>query len=134
MNTTANIKPPWPLAPFHVGTVTLSFFEDQPDSDGNVEVAVLNLPPFVPPASTFTGTPDPGKHFEMYYDVAETPLTQSARLVPKAGAAPDAPTYSEIDWHAIHPQEALWSNLLNALRMNIGRTMYEQALCPPFVP
>lgn len=105
-----------------------------PDGDGNVEVAVLNLPPFVPPASPFTGTPDPGKHFEMYYDVAQTPLAQSARLVPKAGAAPDAPTYPEVDWHAIHPQEALWSNLLNALRMNIGRTMYEQALCPPFVP
>jgi hypothetical protein len=105
-----------------------------PDANGNVEIAVLNLPPFVPPSSPFTGTPDPGKHFEMYYDVAQTPPAQSARLVPKAGAAPDAPEYSVVDWHAIHPQDVLWSDLLNALRMNIGRTMYEQVLCPPFVP
>ncbi len=104
-----------------------------PDANGNVEVAVLNLPPFVPPSTPFTGTPDPGKHFEMYYEVAQSPLTQPARLVPKAGAAPDAPEYAEVGWHAIHPQET-WSGLLNALRMNIGRTMYEQVLCPPFVP
>jgi hypothetical protein len=105
-----------------------------PDDDGNVEVAVLNLPPFVPPSTPFAGTPDPGKHFEMYYEVAQTPPSQASRLVPKAGAAPDAPTYPDVDWHAIHPQDALWSDLLNGLRMNIGRTMYEQVLCPPFVP
>jgi hypothetical protein len=105
-----------------------------PDDNGNVEVAVLNLPPFVPPSTPFAGTPDPGKHFEMYYEVAQTPPSQASRLVPKAGAAPDAPTYPDVDWHAIHPQDALWSDLLNGLRMNIGRTMYEQVLCPPFVP
>jgi hypothetical protein len=105
-----------------------------PDASGNVEVAVLNLPPFVAPAAPFVGTPDPGKHFEAYYEVAQTPLASSARLVPKAGAAPDAPEYPQVDWHSIHPQEALWSDLLNGLRMNIGRTMYEAALCPPFVP
>jgi hypothetical protein len=105
-----------------------------PDSNGNVEVAVLNLPPFVPPSSLFAGTPDPGKHFEMYYEVAQTPPAQSARLVPKAGAAPDAPEYSTVVWNDIHPQTALWSDLLNGLRMNIGRTMYEAVLCPPFVP
>ncbi len=105
-----------------------------PDDDGKVEVAVLNIPPFVTPASPFTGTPDPGKHFEMYYEVAQTPPSASARLVPKPGASPDAPEYSEVDWTSIHPQAALWSDLLNALRLNVGRTMHEQALCPPFVP
>jgi len=105
-----------------------------PDENGNVEVAVLNLPPFVPPSSQVTGTPDPGKHFEMYYEVAQTPPAQSARLVPKAGAAPGADEYAEVEWNAIHPQTALWSDLLNGLRMNIGRTMYEAVLCPPFVP
>ena len=105
-----------------------------PDANGNVEVAVLNLPPFIPPSTQFTGTPDPGKHFEMYYEVAQNPIAQSARLVPKAGAAPNAPEYSEVDWQTIHPQEALWSDLLNGLRMNIGRTMYEAILCPPFHP
>jgi hypothetical protein len=105
-----------------------------PDVNGHVEVAVVNLSPFVPPSSPFTGTPDPGKHFEMYYEVAQTPPAPSARLVPKGGAAPGAPEYAAVDWHAVHPQDALWSDLLNALRMNVGRTMYEQALCPPFIP
>jgi hypothetical protein len=117
---------------FDVGTgrsMTLS-----PDTNGNVEVAVLNLPPFVPPSSPFTGTPDPGKHFEMYYEAAQTPPAQSARLVPKAGAAPGAPEYAEVAWSAIHSQTALWSDLLNAIRLNIGRTVYEEVLCPPFHP
>jgi hypothetical protein len=105
-----------------------------PDTNGNVEVAVLNLPPFAPPSSPFAGTPDPGKHFEMYYEVAQTPPAQSARLVPKAGAAPDAPAYAEVDWQSIHPQTALWSDLLNAIRLNIGRVVYEEVLCPPFHP
>lgn len=105
-----------------------------PDVNGNVEVAVLNLPAFVPPAAPFMGTPDPGKHFEMYYDVAQAPVAPSARLVPKAGAASDAPSYPEVDWHAIHPQAALWSDLLNGIRLNVGRTAYEEIFCPPFVP
>ncbi|HEV7427328.1 MAG TPA: hypothetical protein VGQ46_13260 [Thermoanaerobaculia bacterium] len=104
-----------------------------PDADGKVEVAVLNLPPFVAPSTPFAGTPDPGKHFEMYYEVAQTPPAQSARLVPKAGAAPGAAEYAEVAWNSIHPT-ALWSDLLNALRLNIGRTAYEEVLCPPFKP
>jgi len=102
-----------------------------PDEDGKVEVAVVNLPPFVPPSSPFTGTPDPGKHFEYYYELAATPPAQSSRLVPKPGAASGAPSYDEVSWSSIHPQIALYSDLLNALRMNTGRTVYEQALCPP---
>lgn len=102
-----------------------------PDDDGKVEVAVVNLPPFVPPASAATAPPEPGKHFETYYELAETPPAQVARLVPKPGAAAGAPAYDAVGWDSIHPQEELWSDLLNALRMNIGRTVYEQVLCPP---
>jgi hypothetical protein len=105
-----------------------------PDANGNVEVAVLNLPALTPPSSPFSGTPDPGKHFEMYFDVAQTPVAQSARLVPKAGAAPGTAEYAEIAWQAIHPQTALWSDLLDAIRLNIGRTAYEEVLCPPVNP
>ena len=105
-----------------------------PAGDGKVEVAVLNLPAFVPPSTPFAGTPDPGKHFEMYYEVAQTPPAQSARLVPKAGAAPGASEYAEVEWSSIHSQTALWSDLLNAIRLNIGRTAYEEVLCPPFHP
>ena len=56
-----------------------------PDANGNVEVAVLNLPPFVPPSSPFMGTPDPGKHFEMYYEVAQTPIAAVGAARPESG-------------------------------------------------
>jgi hypothetical protein len=102
-----------------------------PDASGKVEIAVLNLPPFVPPSSPFTGTPEVGKHFEMYYEVGETPPSAAARLVPYPGAAAGSPAYPEIDWHSIHPESAVGSELLNKLRMEIGRTEYEQTLCPP---
>ena len=63
-----------------------------------------------------------------------TPPQPAARLVPYAGAAPDALELPAVDWHDIHPQDVLWSDLLNALRLNIGRTVYEQVLCPPIRP
>src|SRR5262249_36702113 len=34
-----------------------------PDTNGKVEVAVINLPPFVPPTTANDGTPEVGKHF-----------------------------------------------------------------------
>ncbi|HYU26908.1 MAG TPA: hypothetical protein VEO74_16980 [Thermoanaerobaculia bacterium] len=105
-----------------------------PDANGKMEIAVLNLPPFVPPAEPSTATPAVGAHFEMYYELAQTPPQPAARLVPYAGAAPDAPELPAVDWHDIHPQDVLWSDLLNALRLNIGRTVYEQVLCPPIRP
>jgi hypothetical protein len=101
-----------------------------PDADGKVEVAVVNLPPFVPPAAPATSTAI-GKHFEAYYELTATPPSQATRLVPKPGAATGAPAYDAVGWSSIHPQTALWSDLLNALRMNTGRSMYEQLLCPP---
>jgi hypothetical protein len=39
-----------------------------------------------------------------------------------------------VAWQAIHPQTALWSDLLDAIRLNIGRTAYEEVLCPPVNP
>ncbi|MEK6371962.1 MAG: hypothetical protein AABO58_04640 [Acidobacteriota bacterium] len=105
-----------------------------PNANGEVEIAVINLPPLAPPATPFTGTPAPGKHFETYYDLAATPPAQSERLVPKPGAAPGAPSYAEVGWDSIHPQSGLWSDLLNAIRLNIGRTAYEELLCPPSRP
>jgi hypothetical protein len=105
-----------------------------PNSSGQVEVAVLNLPPFVPPSSQFSGTPGSGSHFEMYYELAQTPPASSERLVPKPGAAAGAAAIPQVTWQDVHPQGALWSDLLNAIRLNIGRTAYEELLCPPFRP
>lgn len=102
-----------------------------PDGDGKVEIAVLNLPPFVPPSGTSTSTPDPGKHFELYYDLTQMPPAQDERLVPKAGAGPNAPSYAQVDYSAIHPQATLWSDLLNALRLSVGREPTNAAFCPP---
>lgn len=102
-----------------------------PDSNGLVEVAVLNLPPFVPPASSSNDAPQVGKHFEIYYDLTENPPSSAARLVPIAGAAAGAASYSAVDWHDIHPATALWSDLLNGIRMENGRDLYDRVLCPP---
>jgi hypothetical protein len=107
-------------------TMTLS-----PDASGKVEIAVLNLPPFVPPVAPFTGTPDVGKHFESYYDTVVTPPSDASRFVPFAGAASTVGSYPEVAWQDIHPSNELWSELLNKIRLNAGRTAYEQALCPP---
>jgi hypothetical protein len=102
-----------------------------PDESGKVEVAVLNLPPFMPQSSPFTGTPGIGRHFETYYDLAEDPPAAEARLVPYAGAASGAPSYPEVTWQSVHPTSAVFSDLLNALRLDVGRTLSEQLLCPP---
>jgi hypothetical protein len=100
-----------------------------PDSNGRIEIAVLNLPPLVP--ATPDPTPGVGKHFERYYDVTSNPPSAAARLVPQPGAAAGAPSYSAVTWQSIHPQETLWSELLNALRMNVSRSAYDITLCPP---
>lgn len=102
-----------------------------PDTTDKVELAVLNLPPFVAPSTPFTGTPAVGKHFELYYDVLDTPPASSARLVPYAGAADGTPAYPQVGWHSIHPEAALGSELLNQLRLEIGRAPFDIAICPP---
>jgi hypothetical protein len=101
-----------------------------PDSTGKVEIAMLNLPPFVPPATQDNEAPEVGKHFEMYYDVSSTAPSQAARLVPRAGAVASA-SYPQVDWHLVHPTTTLYSELLNKLRLDIGRSAYDRVLCPP---
>lgn len=102
-----------------------------PDSNGTVEVAVLNLPPFMPPSSPDNNAPEVGKHFELYYDLADTPPASATRLVPRMGAAPGAPSYPSVSWTSVHPQSAVYSDLLNSLRLDIGRGPYDRVLCPP---
>lgn len=102
----------------------------EPDANGKVEVAVLNLPPFIPPASPDNEAPQVGKHFEAYYELLQNPPAREARLVPRAGA-PAGVSYPQVGWQFVHPQSVLWSDLLNALRLNHGRSMYDRVLCPP---
>jgi hypothetical protein len=100
-----------------------------PDENGLVEIAMLNLPTFAPPPAARVTSPGIGKHFERYYDLVDTPPSSADRLVPWAGAAPGSPSYPDVTWDDIHAQD---SELLNLLRLNIGRTTYDRTICPPF--
>lgn len=101
-----------------------------PDSSGKVEVAVLNLPPFIPPASTSNEAPQVGKHWEMYSELLTNPPAREARLVPRAGALSGA-TVPQIGWSDIHPSTSVYSELLNRIRLDVGRSVYDRTICPP---
>jgi hypothetical protein len=101
-----------------------------PDENDTMEIAVLNLPPFVPPASANNNAPQVGKHFEAYYDLFASPPAKETRLVPLAGALSGA-QYSSVGWSTVHPSSAVYSPLLNSLRLDIGRAAYDRVLCPP---
>lgn len=101
-----------------------------PDTNNSMEIAVVNFPPFVPPASSINNTPQVGKHFESYYDLMSGAPSADARLVPFAGAASGV-TYPSVAWSDIHTSSSVYSPLLNALRLDIGRTAYERVFCPP---
>jgi len=107
-------------------TMTLS-----PDASGKVEMAVLNLPPFVPPASANNDAPQVGKHFEMYYELLQNPPDRATRLVPRAGA-PAGTTVPQVSWTSVHPASEVDSVLLNRLRLEPGRSLYDRTICPPF--
>jgi hypothetical protein len=101
-----------------------------PDANNAVEIGVLNFPPFVPPASAINDAPQVGKHFEAYYDLMQDPPAKGARLVPSAGAV-NGGQYPSVGWSTVHPQSAMYSELLNKLRLDIGRSAYERVFCPP---
>jgi hypothetical protein len=99
-----------------------------PDSNGKVEVAVINLPPTVPPASSNNNAPEVGKHFEMYYELLQTPPDVETRLVPRAGA-PSGATVPSVSWSSVH--SSISSELLNRLRFEPSRSLYDRVICPP---
>lgn len=94
--------------------------------DGVVEVAVLNIPPVdVPAEGEILPPPQAGKHFEEYYQLAQTP--PAIRPVPQVGTGSDEP---EVDWPTLDPNGALRSELLTRLRIDPGRGIYDRVLCP----
>lgn len=96
-----------------------------------IEIALLNLPPFeAPPPDAPARSPQPGQHFQIYYDLAKTAPTKAARLVPHQplNALASDP---QAEWGALHPRAALWSDLLENLGLSPrGKGPYEVALCP----
>lgn len=101
-----------------------------PDSTGTLEVAVINLPPFIPPASTSNEAPQVGKHWELYYGLLTDPPAREARLVPVAGALSGA-SVPQVSWSDIHPSTSVYSELLNRIRLDVGRSVYDRTICPP---
>ncbi len=95
------------------------------DNSGVIEVAVLNLPPFIPPASSSNEAPQVGKHYEVYYDLLQSPPSRASRLVPFVGSA------SSTTWSSVHPSGDIYSELLSRLRMDVDRTLYDRAICAP---
>ncbi|HEX8151999.1 MAG TPA: hypothetical protein VF698_02685 [Thermoanaerobaculia bacterium] len=94
--------------------------------DGLLEMAILNLPYFEPPQPDAPRpTPRPGQHFEAYYDIAKVRPDAAARPVPYI-----RPTDVQANWDVVHPREALWSALLEKLRLDAGRGPYDVTLCP----
>lgn len=94
--------------------------------NGVVEIAVVNLPPFeVPGAGAPRPTPQPGNHFEAFYDLAKNPPAANQRPVPLVRAAK-----AQTDWQSVHPRQTLWSALLDRLRLDAGRGPYDVLLCP----
>lgn len=102
-----------------------------PDSNGKIEMAVVNLPSRVPPITTSNPAPAAGKHFELYYELMSNAPSQEERLVPFAGASSTLGSYPDVAWTTVHPSTVLWSALLNSLRLNAGRGPDDRTLCPP---
>jgi hypothetical protein len=97
--------------------------------NGNVEIALLNLPPFVAPGpNSPTPLPAPGQHFQIYYDLVRRPPARANRLVPHSSVAESEP---QTDWADLHPKLTLWSELLEQLNLSPrGKAPYDLALCP----
>lgn len=99
--------------------------------NGVIEIALLNLPPYeTPDPEALAPSPQPGQHFQIYYDLVNTPPAQPERLVPHQPLS-TSPSDPQTDWSTLHPRQALWSNLLEQLGLSPrGKSPYEVALCP----
>lgn len=99
---------------------------------GVVEMAVLNLPPFVAPvAGAKQPLPKRGQHFEVYYDLMTAPPAVGQRPVPDLPTVMNA-SDPQVEWGSLHPQEP-WSPLLDRLGMNPRgkkKSPYDLSLCP----
>ena len=96
-----------------------------------VELAVLNLPPFItPPAGAKPPLPKPGQHFEVYYNLMTAPPAKGARPVPHL-PNPMRASDPQVDWVAVAPSQ--WSELLDQLNMSARgkrKSPYDISFCP----
>src|SRR5258708_23641752 len=99
--------------------------------NGVVEMAVVNLPPFHEPTSPRSARGgEPGKHFEVYYDLAKTPPAKQNRPIPRVDGVVSEKSEPEVEWDALHPADRLRSDLLEGLHLGVSRGPYDVILCP----
>ncbi|MDQ3279789.1 MAG: hypothetical protein M3Q69_00080 [Acidobacteriota bacterium] len=92
--------------------------------NGVIEMAVLNVTrPILPDR---TAPPQPGLHFERYWDLAQRPPAAERRPVPQPPNESDA----RRNWRTLHADDKRSSALLNGIFFRDGRTTYDQILCP----
>ncbi|HEX5757832.1 MAG TPA: hypothetical protein VF121_01425 [Thermoanaerobaculia bacterium] len=92
-----------------------------------LELALLNVPQghaaHAAEAQSSTSAPGPGKHFEMYYEIANMRPPNRLRPVPYIAGN------ERVGWTAVHRDE-LSSRLLEAIRLGDPRGSYEPVICP----
>jgi hypothetical protein len=101
-----------------------------------VELALLNIPSVAPPVDLGKNrVPAPGQHFQIYYDLVKKSPARADRVVPYQALEPLA-AEPQIDWGTLHPRAAMWSNLLEGIRLGPRgkRSLYELAFCPMIRP
>ncbi|HEX7807751.1 MAG TPA: hypothetical protein VF608_03480, partial [Thermoanaerobaculia bacterium] len=98
--------------------------------NGVIEIAILNLPPYeTPDPEAPSPSPQPGQHFQIYYDLTNSAPALGDRPVPYQSLTPASEP--QADWDALHPKALMWSNLLERLGLAPrGKGPYEVALCP----
>lgn len=103
----------------------------RPIDGKGVELALVNFPPFAAPAADAEApSPQPGQHFQVFYELVKTPPALAERLVPHQALSPSA-SDPQVDWASLHPRDVMWSDLLEQLGMSPrAKTPYELALCP----
>lgn len=97
--------------------------------NGAVEVALLDLAAH-PGHGAADAAPGPGKHFEIFYELSKSRLVNQRRPVPFPGLRAPAESPAAVAWSAVHPQQQLWSDLLEALQMGEPRGAYDRTICP----
>ncbi|HEX2835297.1 MAG TPA: hypothetical protein VHW00_19945 [Thermoanaerobaculia bacterium] len=92
---------------------------------GRVEMAILNISrPVVPKGPV---TPQPGTHFERFWDLTSNPPDVSRRAIPYP---PGAQVVALKDWKALHPSDDKSRSLLLAEIFRDSRGPFDQVLCP----
>lgn len=100
--------------------------------EGVVELALVNTPPA---SSAHAGhgaptvkdaLPGPGKHFEIFYELAKVKTLKASRAIPHVDTR-----VPSIPWSRVQVRQSGDSKLFKALGFDDPRTVFERIICPP---